>query len=227
MADSFSPKGCDNAAMGQQPKPLQQRNERLTARSRLATPQSNDRLTPTDLLKLLPSPIVVPDESLARYARRLEQRRQRLQRLTARFAGKEFVMIPRQIHLPKLTRLEALAKQVETFPTRRKCLTRKEFGIYVDALRQVRGVIAGLMRKVQDAGHRADENRYLLKIARLFLDSPPDVFETFIASRGPSRKRLPPRNWEKASHTQRTDGPTPSPAVSFSSEAPPPPRGSA
>ena len=106
--------------------------------------------------------------------------------------------IPRQIHLPKLTRLEALAKEVETLPTRRKCLSRKQFGIYMNALRQMRGAIAGLMRKVQDAGHRADENRYLLKIARLFLDSPPDVFESFISSRRPrSRKRR--SEWENDS----------------------------
>ena len=126
---------------------------------------------------------MLSDRSLAGYARRLEQRRERLQRLTARFAGKGFVTIPRQIHLPKLTQLEALAKEVETLPTRRKCLTRKEFGIYVDALRQMRGVIAGLMRKVQDAGHRARQDRYLVKIGQLFLDAPPDVLEGFILTR--------------------------------------------
>src|SRR5262245_17958589 len=32
-------------------------------------------------------------------------------------------------------------------PTHRKCLTRREFGVYVDALRQVRGAIATLARK--------------------------------------------------------------------------------
>jgi len=93
------------------------------------------------------------------------------------------VTIPRQIHLPKLTKLEALAKEVGTLPTRRKCLTRKEFGIYVDALRQMRGVIAGLMRKVQDAGHRACQDRYLVKIGQLVVDAPDDVLEAFILGR--------------------------------------------
>ena len=137
---------------------------------------------------------MLSDRSLAGYARRLEQRRERLQRLTARFAGKEFVTIPRQIHLPKLTRLKALAKEVETLPTRRKCLTRKDFGIYVDALRQMRGVIAGLMRKVQDAGHRACQDRYLLKIGQLVLDAPDDVLEAFILG----RRDKPGRNFHAA-----------------------------
>ena len=102
--------------------------------------------------------------------------------------------IPRQIHLPKLTRLEALAKEVETLPTRRKCLTRKEFGIYLDALRQMRGVIAGLMRKVQDAGHRACQDRYLVKIGQLVVDAPDDVFEAFILG----RRNKPGRNFHAA-----------------------------
>ena len=76
-----------------------------------------------------------------------------------------------------------MAKEVETLPTRRKCLTRKEFGIYVDALRQMRGVIAGLMRKVQDAGHRACQDRYLVKIGQLVVDAPDDVFEAYILGR--------------------------------------------
>ena len=170
-------------------------------RGRRVKARSNDRLSPSDLLKLIPSPIVLSDRSLAGYARRLEQRRERLQRLTARFAGKEFVTIPRQIHLPKLTRLEALAKEVETLPTRRKCLTRRSLESTWTPYARCRA-IAGLMRKVQDAGHRADENRYLLKIAGLFLDSPPDVFESFISSRRPrSRKRR--REWENDSPSSR------------------------
>jgi len=145
-------------------------------------------------MKLIPSPIVLSDRSLAGYARRLERRRERLQRLTARFAGKEFVTIPRQIHLPKLTRLEALAKEVETLPTRRKCLTRKEFGIYMDALRQIRGVIAGLTRKVQAAGHRACQDRYLVKVGQLVVDAPDEVLEAFILG----RRNKPGRNFNAA-----------------------------
>ena len=180
--------------MDQEQNPLQRRKQQRIARNRRLKPLHHDRLTPTDLLKLIPSPIVLSDRSLAGYARRLEQRRERLQRLTARFAGKEFVTIPRQIHLPKLTRLEALAKEVETLPTRRKCLTRKEFGIYLDALRQMRGVIAGLMRKVQDAGHRACQDRYLVKIGQLVVDAPDDVFEAFILG----RRNKPGRNFHAA-----------------------------
>jgi hypothetical protein len=169
--------------MDQDSKTRQRRKGRRIALGSRGEPLHHDRLTPSDLLRLIPSPIMLPAESLAGYARRLEQRRERLRRLTARFAGKEFVERPRQIHLPKLATLEALAKEVASFPTHRKCLTRKEFGIYVDALRQVRGVIAGLMRKVQNAGHRACQDRYLVKIGRLVTDAPDDVLETFILTR--------------------------------------------
>jgi hypothetical protein len=142
------------------------------------------------------SPIVLSDRSLVGYARRLEQRRERLQRLTARFAGKEFVTIPRQIHPPKLTRLEALAKEVDRLPTRRKCLTREESGIYVDALRQMRGVIAGLMREVQDAGHRAPTTGIWVKICQLVVDAPDDLFEALIlARRTKSEGNFMPLDW--------------------------------
>jgi len=91
----FSPKECDSAAMDQEQNPLQRRQQQLIARNRRLKTLHHDRLTPTDLLKLIPSPIVLSDRSLARYARQLEVRRERLQRLTARFAGKKFVTIPR------------------------------------------------------------------------------------------------------------------------------------
>jgi hypothetical protein len=103
MPHHFRRKRCDNAEMDQEQNPVQRREQQRIARNRRLKPLHLDRLTPTDLLKLIPSPIVLSDCSLAGYARRLEQRRERLQRLTARFAGKEFVTIPRQIHLPKLT----------------------------------------------------------------------------------------------------------------------------
>ena len=50
-------------------------------RGRRVKARSNDRLSPSDLLKLIPSPIVLSDRSLAGYARRLELGRERLQRL--------------------------------------------------------------------------------------------------------------------------------------------------
>ena len=112
-----------------------------------------------------------------------------MRRLTARFAGKEFVESPRRIDVPKLTQLEKLERDLATFPTRRKLLTKKQFALYMDGLRQMRGAIAGMIRKVQNIGGRADQDRYVMKIGRLFLDAPPNVLETFIASRRNSRGR--------------------------------------
>jgi hypothetical protein len=83
---SFLPQECDSAVMDQEQNPLQRRKQQRIASNRRVKPPRHDRLTPTDLLKLIPSPIVLSDRSLAGYARRLEQRRERLQRLTARFA---------------------------------------------------------------------------------------------------------------------------------------------
>src|SRR5262249_57172757 len=112
----------------------QRRKQQRIEHNRRLKSLHHERLTPTDLLRLIPSPIVLSDRSLAGYARRLEQRRVRLQRLTARFAGKEFVTIPRQIHLPKLTKLKALANEVETLPTPPNGLSRKRLRSYLDAL---------------------------------------------------------------------------------------------
>ena len=39
------------------------------------------------------------------------------------------------------------------------------------------------MRKVRDAGHRAHQDRYLVKIGQLVVDAPDDVFEAFILGR--------------------------------------------
>src|SRR5262249_52987055 len=80
-----------NAVMDEESKSHQRRKDQRIARNRRQKTLHHDRLTPTDLLKLIPSPIMLPDQSLGDYARRLEQRRERLHRLTARFAGKEFV----------------------------------------------------------------------------------------------------------------------------------------
>src|SRR5262249_27851948 len=152
----------DSAAMDQKSKAIQQRKEQRVVRRRRVNPPSNDQLTPTDLLKLIPSPIVLSDRSLAGYARRLEQRRERLQRLTARFAGKEFGRYLGRFIFRNSPGSRRWRKKSRRFRPGVECLTRKEFGIYMDALRQMRGAIAGLMREVQNAGHRADENRYLL-----------------------------------------------------------------
>jgi hypothetical protein len=76
--------------------------------------------------------------------------------------------------------------------------------IYLDALRQMRGVIAGLMRKVQDAGHRACQDRYLVKIGQLVVDAPDDVFEAFVLG----RRNKPGRNFPTAA-LARMRGATP------------------
>ena len=61
----FSPQECDSAVMNQEQNPLQRRKQQRIARNRRQKPLHHDRLTPTDLLKLIPSPIVLSDRSLA------------------------------------------------------------------------------------------------------------------------------------------------------------------
>jgi len=72
--------------------------------------------------------------------------------------------------------------QVETLPTHRKCLTRREFGVYV-ALRQVRGAIATLARKFRRLENIDKQQRYWARVGQIFLDAPSGAFESFLAGR--------------------------------------------
>ncbi len=144
---------------------------------------SKVRLSPTDLLKLLPEPFALSDRSLRSYARQLALRRQRLERLSARAAAKGFVIAPQRVHVPNLAKLKALERVLEAFPTRRRLLKRSEFRIYTDVLRPMRRVLAGLMGKVEQAAHRGRQERYLARIGRIFLDAPDEVLESFIVGR--------------------------------------------
>jgi len=169
--------------MDKNPRPLQRRKAPRITRKRRANLRRHEWPTPTDLLRLLPSPIMLPDRSLTDYARQLDRRRERIRRLTARFEGKGFVEKPRQVHVPKLAKLEAVEREIALVPTKRRLLTISQFRIYMDGLRQVRSAIAGLKREVQEVRHRARQDRYLVKLGRLVTDAPDDVFETFILSR--------------------------------------------
>jgi hypothetical protein len=126
---------------------------------------------------------VLADRSLTAIERQLSIRRARLERALAHRTRKEIVLGPRHVQVPKLARLEALAKQVETLPTHRKCLTRREFAVYVDALRQVRGAIATLARKFRRLENIDKQYRYWARVGEIFLDAPSGAFESFLAGR--------------------------------------------
>jgi hypothetical protein len=113
----------------------------------------------------------------------LDLRRQRLERLKTRAGKTGFVVAPERIHAPDLAKLNALERELETFPTRRRLLKRSEFRVYANTLRRMQRTIAGLISRVRESGHRAREERYLARIGRLFLDAPDDVLESFIVSR--------------------------------------------
>ena len=192
MPDRFSPQERDNAEMDQDSKPLPQREAQLVVRSRpkRRTSKSRISLTPTEILKLLPSPVVLPDRSLTALQHRLDQRRERLRRLMAHRARKEIVLVlPQRITSPSLVTLERLERDLATIPTRRKLLTRAQYKIHMDALRRMKGVIAAVIRKVQAAENYRKQERYLARVGQIFLDAPGDVLETFIVGRRPGRKR--------------------------------------
>jgi hypothetical protein len=126
---------------------------------------------------------VLADRSLTAIERQLSIRRARLERALAHRTWKEIVLRPRNVKVPKLARLEALAKKVETFPTHRKCLTRREFAVYVDDLRQVRGAIATLARKFRRLENIDKQYRYWARVGEIFLDAPSGAFESFLAGR--------------------------------------------
>ena len=219
--------------MDDQPKPLQQRKEQRVVRRRRLNPRPQVRLTPTDILKLLPQPIVLPDRSLAAIERQLSHRRERLERAMKARLRQDFVPQPRHFQMPSTVRLEGLLEQIETLPTRRKCLTRAEFRVYLDTLLRVRNAIVTAIRKIRQSRQRDYQQRYLARVGQIFLDAPANVLEKFIVGRRPGRKQ-PGREWRKArlsgdapSSGNHRAAPTPSPAVSFSSEAPPPASGSA
>src|SRR5262249_48829424 len=114
------PKKCDIAAMAASPKSHQCRKEQHSARGRAVTSPHQVRLSPTDILKQLPGPML-PDRSLTALERQLSLRRERLELAMARRTKQH--LIPRTpLQPPSLVRLQALAEQVETFPVRRRLL---------------------------------------------------------------------------------------------------------
>jgi hypothetical protein len=169
--------------MNSEPKPLQRRKDQHSTRSRRKKPGGKAvHLSLTDFLNLLPRPVLA-DRSLTAIARQLDVRRARLESALAHRTRKEIVLRPRYVQVPKLTRLEALAKQVDMLQTHRKCLTRREFGVYVDALRQMRGVIATLACKFRRLENIDKQQRYWARVGEVFLDAPSGAFESFLAGR--------------------------------------------
>src|SRR5262249_31242484 len=122
----------------------------------------------TDFLNLLPRPVLA-DRSLMTIERQLSIRRARLERALAHRTRKEIVLGPRYLQVPKLARLEALAKQVERF---RRIASASpapcEFGVYVDALRQVRGAIATSARKFRRLENIDKQYRYWTRVREIF-----------------------------------------------------------
>ena len=92
----------------------------------------------------------------------LARRRQRLELLKARAAKKGFVFAPKRVHAANLARLQALGRELQSFPTSRQLLKRREFESTLTLFDNRRALI----HKVQDSAHRYREERYLPRIAR-------------------------------------------------------------
>jgi hypothetical protein len=169
--------------MDQDSKRFQHRKDQPVARGRAVKKRPQVRLTPTDILKLLPPPIVLPGSSLTAIARQLSRRRERLERAMSARTRQDFVPQSRNLQMPSVVRLEGLAKEVETLPTRRKLLKRSEFKIYVDTVLRLRDAISVAIRKIRQSEQRDYQQRYLARVGQIFLDATPDVLEGFILTR--------------------------------------------
>jgi len=179
----FWPQECDNAEMDQDSKPLQHRKDQRAARGRVVKKRPQVRLTPTDILKLLPPPIVLPGSSLTAIERQLSRRRERLERAMNARTRQDFVPQSRNLRMPSVVRLEGLAKEVETLPTRRKLLKRGELKIYFDTVLRLRHAIVVAIHKIRQSEQRDYQQRYLARVGQTFLDAPPDILEGFILTR--------------------------------------------
>src|SRR5262249_12116558 len=162
----FWPQECDNAEMDQDSKPLQHRKDQRVARGRAVKKRPQVRLTPTDILKLLPPPIVLHGSSLTAIERQLSRRRERLERAMNARIRRDFVPQSRNLRIPSVARLEGLAKQVTMLPTRRKCLKRREFQIYLDTVHRLRDAIVAAIRKIRQSEQRDYQQRYLARVGQ-------------------------------------------------------------
>src|SRR5262249_50914197 len=166
MSHPFPPQECDNAEMDQDSKPLQHRKDQRVARGRAVKKRPQVRLTPTDILKLLPPPIVLSGSSLTAIERQLSRRRERLERAMNARIRRDFVPQSRNLRIPSVARLEGLAKQVTMLPTRRKCLKRREFQIYLDTVHRLRDAIVAAIRKIRQSEQRDYQQRYLARVGQ-------------------------------------------------------------
>jgi hypothetical protein len=139
------------------------------------------------LLSALQEPFLFTRTAGNAFAHELSRRIKRLDRLERLIGRRGIGLLPRRVHAPNLSKLDALESQLRSFPTRRRLLTVKQFSAYMDALRQMRGSVAALGIQLRKCRHNARQERYLARIGRLFLDAPPAVLEGFILNRNNRR----------------------------------------
>jgi hypothetical protein len=169
--------------MNSEPKPTRLRRNSAAAHGREDAPKTQVRLTPADILKQIAPPITLPGTSLFAIERRLLRRRERLERAMNARIRRDLVPQLRRLKIPSLVRLEGLAKQVAMLPTRRKCLKRGEFQIYLDTVHRLRNAIAMAIRRIQQLEHRDEQLKHLARIGQIFIDADDAVLSTFIVSR--------------------------------------------
>jgi hypothetical protein len=188
---------------------------------------------------------VLPGSSLIAIESQLSRRRERLERAMNARIKRDFVPQSRNLRIPSVVRLEGLATQVTMLPTRRRCLKRREFQIYLDTVHRLRDAIVVAIRKIRQFEQRDYQQRYLARVGQIFLDAPPDVLEGFILTRQDQAgrnlhaaalarlRRATPQQlseWGRRSAEVRrqkraltaADGPTSSPSVSSRNGVPAP-----
>ena len=126
----------------------------------------------------------------------------------------DFVPQSRNLQMPSVVRLEGLAKEVETLPTRRKLLKRSEFKIYRDTVLRLRAAIVVAIRKIQQSEQRDYQQRYLARVGQIFLDAPPECWRR-LSSRGETRPAgtCTPLHWRGCGPQPRSNSPNGAGAV--------------
>jgi len=140
-------------------------------------------LTPLDILRQLPAPYVPPQSSLTAMARQLDVRRERLERAMKARSRHDFVPQSGILRLPSTARLEGLLEQIEALPRHRKCLDRAQFRVYLATLLRVRDALVLALRKIRRHEQCDYQRGYLARVGAIYLDSPPDVFASFLAGK--------------------------------------------
>jgi hypothetical protein len=87
------------------------------------------------------------------------------------------------LRLPSTARLEGLLEQIEALPRHRKCLDRAQFRVYLATLLRVRDALVLALRKIRRHEQCDYQRGYLARLGAIYLDSPPDVFTSFLAGK--------------------------------------------